>query len=259
MKLKYQVKSCFNGIKRRLWANNSPLIRFYYQNIWKPKPNTLSAFLDDFAKKEKQVFFIQVGSNDGIQHDPLSKFIKRNHWRGMMIEPQKQAFQHLSYAYQKEKVTPLNIAISDQDGIKRLYKLSFSDERWASGISSFLEEQVQAQIDNGHVGRMCKKYGITPPTDLSDYITFEEVQCMSFGTLFEQHRIDQVDLLHIDTEGFDFEIIKLFDFDRFQPKAVIYEHTHLSESDKAACLQFLKDRSYQIQSFDADTVAYLPN
>ncbi len=257
MKLKYQVKSYFNGLKRRLWANNSPIIKFYYQNIWRPKPNTLSDFLDAFSKKQEDVFFIQVGSNDGIQHDPLSKFIKRNHWQGIMIEPQKKAFQQLAYAYQNEKVKPLNIAINEEDCVKPLFKISFSDDRWASGISSFLKSQVEAQIENGHVGRMCKKYGITPPKNKQDYIAHEEVQCLTFATVFEQNQVTKVDLLHIDTEGFDFEIIKLFDFDRFLPKAVIYEHTHLSKSDRQACLLFLKEKSYSIQSFDADTVAYL--
>ncbi len=257
MKLKYQVKSALNKLKRRLWANNSPLIKFYYQNIWHPAAGTLSAFLDDFSKNNKNIFFIQVGSNDGIQHDPLSKFIKRDHWQGIMIEPQKEAFRHLSFAYKNENITPLNIAISDIDGSKKLYKIAFSNERWASGISSFLKSQVEAQIDNGHVGRMCKKYGITPPANKADYITYEEVACLSFPTLFERYKVGKVDILHIDTEGFDFEIIKLFDFNRFLPKVVIYEHTHLSKEDKAACQHFLQKKGYAIRTYNADTVAFI--
>lgn len=257
MKLKYYLKSLINQSKRRLWANNSPLIRYYYKNWWAPKPNSLNEFLNKFSKREKNIFFIQVGSNDGIQHDPLSKFIKRDYWQGIMTEPQKEAFRQLSYAFQKDEVTPLNIAVYNRNCTKKLYKISFSNDRWASGISSFLKSQVIEQINNGHVRRMCEKYDISPPAKKEDYITFEEVECLTFTTIFDNQNVKKVDVLHIDTEGFDFEIIKLFDFDRFQPQLIIYEHSHLSNSDREACQLYLKEKAYTIQKFDADTVAYL--
>jgi hypothetical protein len=47
--------------------------------------------------------------------------------------------------------------------------------------------------------------------------------------------IEYLDLLQIDAEGYDVELLKLFDFERMRPPIVHYEHKKLSakESDEA--------------------------
>jgi len=40
-----------------------------------------------------------------------------------------------------------------------------------------------------------------------------------------------VNLLCIDVEGFDYNILKLFDFKKYSPEIVLYESKHLSDLD----------------------------
>ena len=257
MNLKRLLKSLFLQIRVSLLSKNTAIVRFFYKNIWQPKPGSFIAFLNDFSKQTKDIFFIQVGSNDGIQHDPLYKFIKRDAWQGIMMEPQKTAFSKLSRAYQRDNVHLVNKAIAANNEKKKLYKIAFSEERWASGISSFLRQHVEDRITDGHVDRQCKKNGITPPTNKADYITFDEVDCITFPSLLKEFAVKKVDILHIDTEGFDFEVIKLFDFTLLKPSLIAFEHTHLSKTDYEACKQYLIDLGYQLQAFNADTVGVL--
>ena len=51
----------------------------------------------------------------------------------------------------------------------------------------------------------------------------------------------RVDLLQIDTEGYDADIIFMFDFEEYHPRLVQYEHIHLSEEKRLA----VKNRIFQ--------------
>ena len=63
------------------------------------------------------------------------------------------------------------------------------------------------------------------------------------------------ELIQIDTEGHDYEVIKLIDFARLQPRVVLYEHFHLSETDRRACQAFLAERGFECIERHYDTIA----
>ncbi|MGA7937607.1 MAG: FkbM family methyltransferase [Kovacikia sp.] len=79
---------------------------------------------------------------------------------------------------------------------------------------------------------------------------------MTFARLIEENNVSKLDLLHIDTEGYDYEIIKLIDFQKIKPSIILYESKHLNESDKSACLQLLREQSYITIELGGDTLAY---
>ena len=232
------------------------IITFYYRFLWFPK-NPLDKFLNSFSLTKKDVFFIQVGSNDGFQNDPIHKFIKKDKWNGVMIEPQQKAFSILNRIYKKDNITVLNKAIDSINQKRKLYKLSFSDARWAAGLSSFNKSHLENMIRNGSLSSIIKKENIKPPENLDDYITFELVDCINFETLIATNKIQKIDLIHIDTEGYDFQIIKNIDLKKTQPKLIIFERTHLSDSDYKNCESLLVSNGYKLTEYSADTVAEL--
>ena len=67
--------------------------------------------------------------------------------------------------------------------------------------------------------------------------------------------VKKIDLIHIDTEGYDYEVLKLFPFCTFQPRVVIFEHSHLSIADRQAAAKMLEGRGYKIAYYGADTLA----
>lgn len=255
MYFRYQLKSALVGMRMYVLAKFPSLIRTYYKHFWQPKPDSLASILDQFSQTNKDVFCIQVGSNDGFQHDPLCKFIKRDGWRGLLLEPQPSAFKSLQYIYQNDRVTPINRALDKEDQRRKLFRIAFSDDRWATGLSSFNRSQLVAMIEAGHIARQCHKFGIAIPEKEEDLIGYDWIQCSSFQTLMEENQVVKVDLVHIDTEGYDYEVLKLFPFSHFQPQIVIFEHSHLNEADREAANEILTAKGYQLRSFGADTVA----
>ena len=107
-------------LRKYVLANFPSLISTYYRSFWTPRPNSLAALIDQFSKENENVFCIQVGSNDGFQHDPLCKFIKRDGWKGLLFEPQQKAFKTLTSIYKKDRVTPVNKAIDHKINTKKL-------------------------------------------------------------------------------------------------------------------------------------------
>lgn len=244
-------------LRKYVLAHFPLLIRLFYRHLWRPKAHTLAAHIDAFSRRNPGLFAVQVGSNDGFQHDPLCKFIKRDGWRGLLFEPQKKAYQDLCYVYKHDAVKPVHAAIDRQAQRKKLYKVAFTDARWASGLSSFDPQQLRRKVADGSIDQLCDRAGIQPPAHTEDYLSTEEVRCVPFEEVFEAEGVQQVDLLQIDTEGYDYEILKLFDFDRYQPGMVIFEKTHLSEADYEEACAYLRQYGYRLQAVKADVVGWL--
>lgn len=224
----------------------------YYRIFWKPRVGSLEETLCTLAKSQPDLTFIQVGANDGFQNDPLCKFVKAYNWKGLCFEPQPFAHKQLTQLYRKDRVTPINAAISNKPGQQDLYRISFTNQRWASGLSSFDKSHLENQINSGYVEAKCKKYGIIPPIDRHSWILAEPVRTVTFQQMLSQHDITALHLLHIDTEGFDYEIFKLFPFDQISPTAVLIETAHLSESDLGALRDSLMKMEYRLTQFGVD-------
>ena len=123
-------------------------------------------------------------------------------------------------------------------------------------LASFFKENVEKAFSTGFVQKKCSKYNIQLP-DPSERIKSEEVMVISPQTLLNRYNISNIDLLQIDVEGYDFEVIKIFDIQITQPKAIIFEHIHLSEQDMELCVAHLKNCNYAVRRFDANTLAML--
>nr|WP_295874833.1 FkbM family methyltransferase [uncultured Chitinophaga sp.] len=194
----------------------------------------------------ENLFFIQIGSNDGITLDPIHQFIKKYAWRGILVEPVHYLFEKLQKTYEaQEGLCFENIAIDEKDGERRLYQLKENDDPevpfWYNLLASFKEDVLYKH-----------KEGI-PGFD--KYVFAEDVKCMSFRSLLDKHQVERIDLLHIDTEGYDYEIIKQVPFGELKPTMILFEHVHLSEDDFTACKQLLTDNHYTLTHFETDTLA----
>jgi hypothetical protein len=70
-----------------------------------------------------------------------------------------------------------------------------------------------------------------------------------------------VDLLQVDTEGYDYEIIKMIDFDWYKPNIIHFEHglVHgiMSWDHFMECLWVLYQQGYTVVVEWNDAIAYI--
>ena len=256
--MKKALKSFFNQLRFNLSASNNFLFIGFYKYFYKPKKGSMNEMISTYSKTIGQTFtVVQVGANDGINHDPIHKFIKRDNWNGVLLEPQKYVYdEFLTKIYKNHNnIKVLNAAMGTTDGQASLYKIGFSNSRWATGLSTFDKATLEKAFSSGHVQRKCDKEGIEISTDKDTHIVEEKVQIISSESLISTYHLKRVDLLMIDTEGFDFEIIKLFKIESTKPGLIIFEHSHLSENDYTECIELLNSNNYHTKKDGANTVA----
>ncbi len=262
MKFKSAFEKVYKNLRFSLSARENPLFIGYYRYLYKPKPGSLAAFLSEYSLSKKGDFIvIQIGANDGITNDPIHKFIKRDRWKGVLLEPQPDVYnQYLKKIYQKnEGLHTLCAGIGNEDGSQTLYKIAFSTMRWATGLASFSKEKVMELFENGVVEKNCRRFGIEIPSEPEDRITGEEVKIISPATLLSKFGISRIDLLQIDAEGFDLEVIRIFDIPTSKPGAIIFENINHTAGELEACYQLLRENDYCLREFGRDTLAvHLP-
>jgi hypothetical protein len=85
----------------------------------------------------------------------------------------------------------------------------------------------------------------------------ETVASFSLATLLHRHQIDRLDLLVIDTEGWDWRILRQFDLARLRPKLILFEHQHLSAEARGGAHEFLARHDYGwAETAEGDTLAW---
>lgn len=256
--MKHWFKKKYKAFRFRLSAQNHFAFRFYYKHLYKAKTGTLGSYIDCYSKSLKgKVSVLQIGANDGITHDPIHKFIKRDQWSGLLLEPQKDVFdQYLSKLYAlDEDIQTMNAALGPQNEKTTIYKIAFSSKRWATGLATFNKEVLIKAFDDGRIERFASKYGDHIPKNPSLWIEEDEIEMLSVETVMAKSKMKTIDLLMIDTEGYDFKIIKLVLAANYLPDCIIFEAHHFTEEEKKACLDLLRSKNYSIQEFDGNRVA----
>jgi len=192
-------------------------------------------------------FFIQIGSCEGIVHDPIRNHVIRYHWSGVLVEPVKYLFDKLVDNYKNEKNLMFeNSAISQENGSRDFYRIRESNDPlpyWYHQLGSF------------YLSNILKHKNSIP--DIEDRIVTEKIPTLTLKRLIEKYNIKSIDLLHIDAEGYDYEILKQIASINIKPKMILFENQHLSNADREASGDLLKKEGYSILEIAVDTFAFL--
>lgn len=70
------------------------------------------------------------------------------------------------------------------------------------------------------------------------------VPSFTINQLFNKYQLIDIDILFIDTEGFDDKIIKSIDFNKYNIKEIYYENLHI---DTFEIQKFLEEKNYTIE------------
>jgi FkbM family methyltransferase len=206
-----------------------------------PKINVVDLVLEHVASLRRDFFFIQIGANDGLSADPIHAYVRKYHWRGILVEPHPVTFQKLvdNYAGEKQLIFE-NAAIAHEDGFVSLFTVEDSAQAsWSNGSAS---------LRKSHVTRIFGKN--TPINEI-------QVPALSVSSLLLKHAVSKIDLLQIDAEGFDYEIIKMFNFKNIKPTVINLEHCHMSGPERRECWRYLADWGYSLMTGGWDTLAFL--
>ena len=191
--------------------------------------------------------FLQIGANDGVRFDPLSKYIEIMGMKGVMVEPESKNYTELCEKYRdNEDIRIYKYAISKAAGKVKLYKAETTSENtpnWVNGMAS---------LKRSHLDQL-------RGMDLE--IVEEVVESVTIMQLLKMANIANVDLLLVDAEGSDYEIISNIDYSCFKPKIIYYEHNRhagtMTAEEHNSLLELLYKNSYKVYIDKNDCIAHL--
>jgi FkbM family methyltransferase len=231
------------------------LLHKYKLRISKIGPYSIfdfESFLYRHLAVHKKMTFLQIGANDGIMNDPIYQFNLENRdvVSGFVLEPLPDIFERLVENYKKcPGIKPFNLAIHSTQSEMVLHRVKQDRvsevPEFSRGIASFDEDHW-------------KKTELVPD---ADYMEQVKVKCISFADFMKSNAIGELDLLLIDTEGYDYEIIMSIDFTKVRPKIIRFEHgvrnNVMSPDDFMRVCTHLNSFGYQIIAESYDATAYL--
>jgi FkbM family methyltransferase len=190
-------------------------------------------------------FFVEIGANDGIRYDPLYRWVTTRRVRGLVVEPLPDLFEELRANYAAfPEVTPVCVALHRTEREIDLYRV---DPRHTDLLEG---KKCIASVHPEHH----KRTGA--PTE---HIVRERVQCLTFDELLAQHQVSRIDCLQIDVEGYDGEILRMVDLERWRPAVVRFEHSAglgvMSAQELTEHLSRLLAHGYRVSMSSTDVVA----
>lgn len=178
-------------------------------------------------------FFVQIGANDGISYDWIRPYVLRYGWRGVLVEPQPEPFSRLLANYAGVGgLSFVNVAIATTRGRHAFYC------NQTDLIGGLREEVTRRNKLGGNVKKI-------------------EVDAITFADLLFEQQIARIDLLAIDTEGYDLEILKMIDFGRLRPRVIRYEICNMSDAEFQESENLLVRQGYRFFLTGSDAIAVL--
>ena len=200
------------------------------------------------AKKDKNspIYFVQVGAFDGVSGDPLHRYISYHRWNGILVEPQKLYYKKLKKVYKKySNLHFVRAAVAPQEGEATLYSIKNSESRdlpvWASQIASFDLNLILSHTDQ--------------IPNIEGHIQEEVVPTVPLMSLIKKSKFDEIDVVQVDVEGYDFEVLKMINFNKIKPQLIRFEHKHLSKKDQKKAEDMLERKDYTLFENGGDTLA----
>lgn len=184
---------------------------------------------------QSDFFFIQVGANDGVKNDTFRSVILEHRLHGLLIEPLPDVFESLKRNYKGQSQLMFeNVAIGKNDGPAAFYRHPRHSVCSGLGIAT----------------KMQKRSDMLPVT----------VKSETFLSLILRLSIRRVDLLIVDTEGFDDMVVTSYPDDVIRlPSAIAYETKHLPRERRGSLARWLADRGYEVRCDGRDAFALLRN
>jgi FkbM family methyltransferase len=193
--------------------------------------NSYSQFGEDLeiekaVGKKNDGFYVDVGANDPNRISNTKRFYKMG-WNGMNIEPNFE--NHQKFVIERPRDINLNLGIGPQDGEAKFYIFDPNE------LSTFSSEEAQKYKALG--------YKLEKECDVRIIPLWRAIEEHSGGK--------EIDFLSVDAEGYDLQVLKSNNWEKFRPKVLCVEIAeHGSGKKQAGIEEYLAEIEYSLVKFN---------
>lgn len=178
-------------------------------------------FVTKYYNNKRNGYYIDIGAYDGIKLSNTYLLEKNFQWKGICIEPLPDIFNLL------KKNRPNSICINKAIYSKSGEKLNFDickKYKMLSGITNFIDTHK-------------KKVNESKKTIQIDTITLMDLLDLLNAPKY-------IEYLSLDTEGSEYEILKVFDFNKYKFGLIDVEH-NFQEPKRTQIRKLLESNNYK--------------
>jgi FkbM family methyltransferase len=202
----------------------------------------------NLPKVVSEPVFVKIGAHDGITDDPCSHILLADtKWRGLLVEPVPYCFDRLKANFQDSRRFSLEqVAIGAAAEEASFYYVDANAIQSIPDLPSWFDQL--GSLDRSH---------ITKHLDgaLAPFIIECKVPVCPLSDVLIRNGIQDVHLLHVDSEGHDYEVLKTLDFAKHVPLSIFVEHQHLSDVKKNKMRKLLQEHGYSVRDCGGDYFA----
>ena len=203
----------------------------------------ISKTLHHIGKNNKDTFVVQIGAMDGINFDDTRGFLDLYKWPAILVEPIPEIFTELKYNFRdRDNYIFEQCAITELDGeieMLTIPKIAIEKENLHPGYRGM---SALYPLKNG--------FGTDYQRDIDVKNNFGiniKVPTLTLDSLMNKYNIEKFDILICDVEGYDWNILKQLDFNKYRPKFIRLEYINLTDEEKKLTKQKLIDNGYVIE------------
>jgi FkbM family methyltransferase len=159
-------------------------------------------------------FYIEAGANDGITQSNTKYLQDALGWKGLLVEPSATAFDKL---------------MSNRPGNFYRNACLVSENFSNKTIKGDFDGSLMSSVDG--VRRN------------SDPKSVNEVECARLGDILDDLKVEKVDFLSLDTEGYELEVLKGLNINKHHPSFILVE---VYKTQKREVFRFLNSHHYRL-------------
>lgn len=187
--------------------------------------------IESYFKQTSDGICVEVGAANGIKGSNTLYFEQQG-WRALCIEPNPKQYESI----EKHRKHYLFSAVADKPGVLDLTVFDVGEEHIMSSLTSLKPDQrlvdAHAHIINDSYKVKVNVATLTQLLELVNYPT-------------------NIDFISIDTEGTELDVLKGFDFDKYNVKLFVIENNY-EDSDIDIFMNtkgYIKTQRYKINDF----------
>ena len=170
--------------------------------------------LDDLFNKKEKGFFIELGAHDGLTQSNTAFLEKTRNWTGILIEPSVSNYQKC--IKNREKSIVVNCACVSNEYKEEFVKGDFSENSLMSSVGGKRRRR----------GNKCN------------------VKAKTLENILDEHlKENNIDFLSLDTEGYELNILKGLNLQKYKPSYMLIE---IYNFDYENILKFLNEFDYEL-------------
>lgn len=169
-------------------------------------------------------FFIEAGANDGYSQSNTYYLEKKMGWRGILIEAIPELYQKC--LRERKRSVVYNFALVGNEYHKSTLNMHYANLMSAAQDALKTEEALRLHIRKGlEIQGIKESYTI-------------DVPARTLGSILDEKlNLPTIDLFSLDVEGFELEVLKGLNIEKYRPRYILVEARFFKEVDD--CLNVL--------------------